>query len=69
VQSGIGLINNLLMFERTQKTVVRAPFKKFPNPFQVSKRGIPAFSRRLACFAARPGVGNLLGVLWSALRA
>jgi acyl-CoA reductase-like NAD-dependent aldehyde dehydrogenase len=69
VQSGIGLINNLLMFERTQKTVVRAPFKKFPNPFQVSKRGIPSFSRKLAYFAAKPGVGKLLGVFWSALRA
>ncbi|MFQ5943696.1 MAG: aldehyde dehydrogenase family protein [Anaerolineales bacterium] len=69
VQSGIGVLNNALMFERTQKTVIRAPFKKFPNPFLVTKRGFPAFARRLAHFAAEPGLGKFLGVFWSALRA
>jgi len=69
VQSGIGMINNFLMFEQTQKAVIRAPFKKFPNPFLVTKRGIPAFTRRLAYFAAKPDIGRLLGVFWSALRA
>jgi acyl-CoA reductase-like NAD-dependent aldehyde dehydrogenase len=69
VQSGIGVICNALMFERTQKTVIRAPFKKFPNPFLVTKKRFPAFSRRLAYFAADPGVGKLLRVFWSALRA
>ncbi len=69
VQSGIGVICNALMFERTQKTVIRAPFKKFPNPFQVTKKRIPAFTKRLAYFDADPGVSKLLGVFWSALRA
>lgn len=69
VQSGFGVISNALMFERPQKAVIRAPFKKFPNPFLVTKKGFPAFSKRLAYFAAEPGLGKLLGVFWSALRA
>ncbi len=69
VQSGIGVINNALMLEHTQKAIIRAPFKKFPNPFQVTKEGFPAFARKLAHFDAKPGVSRLLGVFWSALRA
>ncbi|MFV1859064.1 MAG: aldehyde dehydrogenase family protein [Anaerolineales bacterium] len=69
VQSGIGVICNALMFERTQKAVIRAPFKKFPNPFLVTKKRMAAFTRRLAYFDAKPGVGKLLGVFWSALTA
>ncbi len=69
VQSGFGVISHALMFGRPQKAVIRAPFKKFPNPFLVTKKGFPAFSKRLAYFAAEPGLGKLLGVFWSALRA
>ncbi len=69
VQSGIGVINNFLMLERTQKAVLRAPFRKVPNPLMIDRQRIPAFARRLAYFAAEPGLGKLLGVFWSALRA
>jgi acyl-CoA reductase-like NAD-dependent aldehyde dehydrogenase len=69
VQSGIGVINNALMFGRPQKAVIRAPFRKFPNPFQVTKKGFPAFARKLAFFDAEPGLSKLPGILWSAVRA
>jgi len=69
IQSGIGVIKNSLMFEQPQKSVVRAPFKQFPNPFRVDAAGLPAFAKRLAYYDADPTVGKLMGVFWSALRA
>ena len=32
-QSGIGVVHNALLLDRTQKTVVRAPFQAFPRTF------------------------------------
>ena len=69
VQSGIGVINNALMLQRTQKTVLWAPFKRFPNPFLVSRKRFSRFGKELASFATDPGAGKLIKVFWSALRA
>ena len=68
VQSGIGKTFNMLMFDRAQKSVVRAPFKRLDPLTVASKRPVP-FGRRLAEFEAHPSWGRLPGLIYSALRA
>ncbi len=68
VQSGIGKTFNMLMFDRAQKSVVRAPFKRLDPLTVASKRPVP-FAHRLAVFEAQPSWGRLPGLLYSALRA
>jgi acyl-CoA reductase-like NAD-dependent aldehyde dehydrogenase len=69
VQSGIGLTHNALMFDRPQKTVVRGPFTKSPNPYVVTSKRMCEFLKKLAYFEASPSLWKLLGLLWTALRS
>lgn len=67
IQSGRGVIHNPLMFADSQKSVVRGPFRQFPNPFLATSNRLYGFGIRLARFEARPSLLRLPGVLWSAL--
>ena len=69
IQSGTGWVNNYLFFERPQKSVVRAPFRKAPNPLSLASRHFPTFGRRLAGFEAHPSVWRLPGLLGTILRS
>lgn len=69
VQSGIGMTHNVLMFERPQKFVVHAPFKKSPDPSSVILKRGHEFAKRAAYFEASPSLWKLLGLLWTALRS
>ncbi|MDI6801316.1 MAG: hypothetical protein QMD01_04595 [Thermodesulfovibrionales bacterium] len=68
VQSGIGLTHNVLMFERPQKTVVRGPFTKSPNPFVITSKRMDKFGKKMAYYEASPSLWKLFVLLWTALR-
>lgn len=69
IQSGIGKAYNMLMFERPQKSVVRAPFHKPIEPLTVASKRPHAFAKKLAAFEASPALSKVPGLLWSAVRS
>ena len=66
IQSGIGKTFNALMFERPEKSVVRAPFRRL-DPITVKSRRAPQFCRQLADFEAYPAWWKLPGLAITAL--
>lgn len=68
IQSGIGKTCNFLMFERAEKSVVRAPFKRL-DPLTVKSKRAPEFARKVAEFEAYPSWLKLPGLVWTALRS
>lgn len=81
IQSGVGVVHNACLFDRPQKTVVRAPFRPFPAglahgglhlspkpPWFVTNRTAATTGRRLTHFAAKPSPLKLPGIFASALR-
>ncbi len=69
VQSGLGVVHNTLMFDRAQKSVLRAPFKAFPKPpWFVSHGTALGLAKALTAFEAAPGVTKLPRVFWHGLR-
>ncbi|MCP4247056.1 MAG: hypothetical protein GY778_08395 [bacterium] len=69
IQSGSGIVHNTLMFERIQKTVVRAPFRVSPKPLWFpSHETAYEMSRKLTDFEADPSPWKLPGIFWEALR-
>lgn len=69
VGSGIGVVHNAHMFERTQKSVLEGPFRVFPRPpWFINHRRAGAVGRRLADFEAAPSLLRLLPVTWNAIR-
>lgn len=69
IQSGIGKTANTLMFERPQKSVVRAPFRKPLDPLTVLSKHPDRFARKLAYFEASPNLWKVPGLFWTALRS
>lgn len=67
IQSGTGKTFNLLMFERAQKSVIRAPFRRLDPLTLKSKRPIE-FGKRLAAFEAHPSWRGVVGLVSTALR-
>jgi acyl-CoA reductase-like NAD-dependent aldehyde dehydrogenase len=81
IQSGIGVVHNRYLFDRPQKSVVRAPFYPFPRsilrgsmtlfpkpPWFVTHKTAAETSKQLVDFEAHPGVLRLLKVTVTALR-
>lgn len=81
IQSGVGVVHNGLMFDRPQKTVVRAPWRPFPRSFLEGELTIlprpPWFvtnaqahhvGRLITYFAAEPSWAKLPGIFAAALR-
>lgn len=68
IQSGTGTVHNTLMFERAEKTVVRAPFKAWPKPpwFTTHDRAYE-IGKRLTSFEANPASWRLPGIFGNAL--
>jgi len=67
VQSGIGVINNYLMFDRPQKTVMRGPFIK-SDPNLVTFKHSVEFGKKYTHYLAEPSIWKLLSMLWTLLR-
>ncbi|NOZ09240.1 MAG: aldehyde dehydrogenase family protein [FCB group bacterium] len=68
IQSGTGVVNNLLMFRNPQKSVIRGPFNPFPDPVSATSASLEIFGRRLAGFENKPSLLKLPGLLYSAIR-
>ncbi len=69
IQSGAGIVHNTLMFDRIQKTVVRAPFRVTPKPLWFpSHETAYEMARKLTDFEADPSPWKLPGIFWEALR-
>lgn len=68
IRSGTGVVHNTLMFSRSEKTVVRAPFRAFPKPIWFgSHRTAARLARQLVRFEAHPSLLRLAAMLPRAL--
>ncbi len=68
VQSGVGMVNNVLMFEQPQKAVVRCPFNLYPEPVRATARHFDSFGRKLAMLEQSPALWRVPGLLWELAR-
>ena len=81
IQSGTGVVHNALLFDRSEKTVLRAPFRPFHRslghplagltvkpPWFLSNTTAPGTARRFTLFAADPKPARLPGIFASAIR-
>lgn len=69
IQSGTGVVHNTLMFERPEKSVLRAPFRSVPTPPWFAARGQTASKLfpKLVEFEVSPSLWKVPGILWSAV--
>jgi aldehyde dehydrogenase (NAD(P)+) len=81
IQSGTGVVHNALLFDKTQKTVVRAPFRPFQRslrhplqgltvkpPWFLSNRTARSTARAFTMFAADPHPKRLPSIFIPAVR-
>jgi aldehyde dehydrogenase (NAD(P)+) len=81
VGSGIGVVHNTFLLEKTEKAVIRQSFYPFPRswlhgdpallpkpPWFVTNRTADTTARRVAEFACDPGWSHIPGIFVSALR-
>lgn len=67
VQSGIGFVNNPLMFDRPQKSVVFSEFSPIADPFLVNITNSYLFFRQDVRYRLNPSLINLLNLFWKAI--
>jgi hypothetical protein len=69
IQSGAGVVGNTAMFDRPQKSVVRAPFRSRPKPpwFATAPNSYEVM-RRVVAFEAEPSAAKIPGLLLAAVR-
>ena len=67
VQSGIGFVNNPLMFDRVQKSVIYSDFAPLADPFLANLSNNYLYYRQDTRYHFTPSVGNLLKLVWSAI--
>jgi hypothetical protein len=69
IQSGAGVVGNTAMFDRPQKSVVRAPFRSRPKPpwFATAPNSYEVM-RRFVAFEAEPSAAKIPGLLLAAVR-
>jgi Aldehyde dehydrogenase family len=69
IQSGVGVVHNTLMFDRVQKSVVRAPFRAWPKPvWFATHKTAHRLTPKLSEFEAEPSMAKLAGILPLAVR-
>ena len=77
IQSGIGVVHNSLMLEKTEKTVLYGPFRPFPRalnlapprpPWFVTNKRADVTLKKITQFEADRKISRLPGILVSALR-
>jgi acyl-CoA reductase-like NAD-dependent aldehyde dehydrogenase len=69
IQSGVGVVNNPLMFDRPIKSVVRAPFISMPDPYFAHSKRSYAYYRQDTRYTVNPTIPNLIKLLWTAIRS
>lgn len=69
IQSGSGVVHNLFLLSRPQKTVIRGPFRMPFRPLNFpSNRSFAAVARKLVRYEASPSVWQLVPMGFAALR-
>jgi hypothetical protein len=69
IQSGIGKVNNPLMFDQAEKSVLWAPFISFPDPYLATAKRSYKYFRQDTRYQAEPSAVNLIRLLWAAARS
>lgn len=82
VGSGIGVVHNAYLFDKPQKTVMRAPFAPFPRslgdgertllptpPWFVTHRRADSVGRKLFAYTAEPSALRMAAAAFEAMRA
>lgn len=69
IQSGTGIVHNTLMFDRPQKSVIRAPFRITPTPVWFVSQGHKADKvfPLVSDLEASPSPWKLPAILWAAI--
>lgn len=67
IQSGIGFVNNPMMFERVVKSVVWAPFQPLADPFLAAPSNNYLYYRQDTRYQDNPSMLNLLKLVWRAM--
>lgn len=67
IQSGAGFVDNPLMFDQPQKSVVRAFFNPLIDPYLVNLSNSHLFHRQATRYHHDPSVANLMKLMWRAL--
>ena len=67
IQSGIGFVNNLLMFEHPVKSVVQGPFIQSPDIYAPGFSKFDQFGRNFAQLQVDPSYGKLASLIWTVL--
>lgn len=68
IQSGSGFTNNFLMFDKPQKSIIQAPFRKMVEPVRVGSKNMVAFGRNLVDFEANPSMWTFGKVTMAAMK-
>jgi acyl-CoA reductase-like NAD-dependent aldehyde dehydrogenase len=68
VQSGTGVTNNALMFNKAQKAIVRGPFIKTPDPDRATYRHHPELAKRFTYYLASPSAWRIPGIVWTSFK-
>ncbi len=69
IQSGIGVVHNSRLFDQPEKTVIRGPFRMWPEPaWFVTNRAAHKIFRKLVQFEKNPNFINLATVIGTAIR-
>jgi acyl-CoA reductase-like NAD-dependent aldehyde dehydrogenase len=67
VQSGIGVINNYLMFDKPEKSVTFGPFTKIDPQLITFKHGVE-FASKYTYYQAKPSILRFFGLFWTILQ-
>jgi len=67
VQSGIGFVNNPLMFDRAQKSVIYSAFTPIADPFLANQTNAVPWFRQDMRYHYSPSVGNMFKLIWKAM--
>lgn len=66
IQSGVGKVNNPLMFDHAEKSVLWAPFISFPDPYVAHAKRSYKYYRQDTRYQSQPSLPNLVKLLWAA---
>jgi hypothetical protein len=69
IQSGLGVVNNVLMFDHPQKSVTYSPFIQSPDPVNLKAKSPEVFGERLIHFQHNPSLSNLLRLTMAVMKA
>lgn len=69
IQSGVGKVNNPLMFDEAEKSVLWAPFISIPDPYVAHAKRSYKYYRQDTRYQHTPTFANLVKLLWAAARS